>query len=154
MITPPSPDCTIAEARSWLRELVDDGAHCPVCTQFAKTYRRKIHATMARDLIHVYRKVGTDWFHVRVIGGHPGDFAKLVYWRLIEPDEGVREDGSTRTGWWRITHAGVAWLSGRTRLPKYARIYDGRCMNLYGDPQTIRDALGARFNYDELMRGE
>lgn len=32
-------------------------------------------------------------------------------------------------------------------------IYDGRCLSLTGDEVGIRDALGSRFNYDELMVG-
>jgi len=144
-------DVTLAEARAWLRERVDGGAHCPCCTQFAKVYRRRIHAAMARDLIIAYRRAGVDWFHVRAVLGHDGgDFAKLAYWGLIREHPGERDDGSDRAGWWKITEAGVGFIHGAT-VPKHARIYDGRCLGLLGDPVTVQDCLGKRFNYAELM---
>jgi hypothetical protein len=142
------------EARDVLRELVDDGCACPCCTQFAKVYRRPIHAAMAVDLIRCYRYAGQAWFLLTDVVGKrgTGDVTKLRYWGLMQQAEGKREDGSKRIGVWRITPAGVAWLNAHTAVPRWARVYDSRCLGLIGDPVTIRDALGARFNYDELMR--
>jgi len=144
---------SLAEARGWLRDNLDSGARCPCCTQIAKVYRRRIHAAMARDLCHVHSACGVEWFHVRTALGHDGgDFAKLAYWSLVEESTGRRDDGG-RVGWWRITDHGRAFVLGQARVPKYARIYDGRCLGLTGDPVSIRDALGSRFNYDDLMEG-
>jgi hypothetical protein len=153
---------TLLEAQEWLRERVDHGAACPCCTQFAKVYRRKIHSTMARDLLITYREAGQEWFHLPsllasragVRPGQGGDFCKLAYWGLIEEDDAVRDDGSTRSGWWRITDLGDQFVRNRLAVPKYARIYDGRCMGLVDESMaTIRDALGSKFNYDDLMQG-
>ena len=36
-------EMTLDEAKAWLRDQVDDGAHCPCCGQFAKVYKRRIH---------------------------------------------------------------------------------------------------------------
>jgi hypothetical protein len=150
-----SDDMTLGEARALLRTLVDDGAACPCCTQFAKVYRRKIHSRMARDLITFYRQHGREWGHsTETLGASAPDFVKLVYWGIVETDDlGLREDGSKRTGWWRITSDGVEFLFDRARTPKYARVYDGRCLGLTGDPIGIRDALGNRFFYRDLMDG-
>jgi hypothetical protein len=144
---------SLGEARNWLRERVDEGESCPLCSQFAKVYRRKIHSTMARDLIRLYREVGADeWVHVpTVLGSSGGDLAKTVYWGLIEELPGVREDGSTRVGWWSITQLGKFYVLGRVLVPKYARIYNGRLLDLVGDRVGIQDALGDKFNYSELM---
>lgn len=38
--TPPAGTDTLDQARDWLRANVDEGAHCPLCTQHAKVYRR------------------------------------------------------------------------------------------------------------------
>ncbi len=142
----------LADAREILRSLVDDGHRCPCCTQFAKVYRRKLHATMARDLIRVYRTQGHRWFHLPTVHGkHPGDFAKLAHWGLIEEEPLRHPTDGSRAGWWRVTFPGATFVNGWSRVPKYARIYDGRCLNLTGDPVGIRDCLGDRFNYDELM---
>lgn len=143
----------VSVARQWVRDHADDGVDCPVCTQLAKVYRRKIHAAMARDLIIARRVAGPDWFHVRTTLGHDGgDFAKLACWSLIVEYDAVRDDGG-RAGWWRITDRGRAYVLDQLRVPKYARIYDGRLLNLTGDLVGVRDALGTRFRYDDLMAG-
>jgi len=159
-------DCSLEEAKKWLRERVKDGAKCPCCTQFAKVYKRKINSSMACVLTVVakfFRRSPDPWLHVpsyiesqplppKVRAAVRGDWAKLVYWRCLEAKPGEREDGSTRIGFWRITQVGMDFVSGTIQLPKYARIYDDRCLGLVGDRISITDALGDRFNYDELMK--
>jgi hypothetical protein len=53
---------TLGAARDWLRDRLDDGERCPCCTQLAKTYRRRIHATLAKALITMYQHGGTKQF--------------------------------------------------------------------------------------------
>lgn len=147
---------TLAQAREELRARVTDGAVCPCCTQYAKVYRRKITSQVARVLIAMHRDAGTGWVHLPTLIERKGaDEAKARYWGLIEASEDdVREDGSPRVGWWRLTPAGEAFVLDRLRVPKYAHIYDGRCLSL-DDTETvsIRDALGTRFDYRDLMAG-
>lgn len=145
---------TLEEWKIWLRDRVDVGVECPLCEQFAKVYRRKIHAGMAADLIRVYARKQRQWHHVRTVLGHDGgDYAKLQHWGLIVESGERRADGSTRAGWWAITAAGEAYVHNQLTVPKYARLYAGRCLNLTGDLVSVRDALGKRFNYAELMAG-
>lgn len=149
----PAPDWTLAEAKDWLRERVDHGAHCPCCTQHAKIYRRKLNSRMAWGLIRLYRATdGTEWGHLPTIAGDGCEVGKLRYWGLVIEEAEARPDGG-RSGWWQLTGNGRAFVKGRLAVPKYARIYDGRCLGLRGEPVTIRDCLGERFNYDELMNG-
>jgi len=153
-------EMTLGEARSLLRTLVDEGERCPCCTQLAKVYKRKIHSTMARELIHFWRRAGIDWFDLPVLAGeisgkrraYTGDSAKLRYWGLLQENDTRREDGG-RAGWWRVTDKGAAFVRDALLVPKYARIYDGRCLGLDGDPVSIRDSLGDKFRYDDLMAG-
>jgi hypothetical protein len=151
-------DMSLAQARELLRTLVDEGHRCPCCSQFAKVYRRKIHSTMARELIHFYRRAGLDWFDLPLLAGecsgrrraYTGDSAKLRYWGLLVENEERRDDGG-RAGWWHVTDKGARWVLRSILVPKYARIYDSRCLALDGDPVSIVDALGDRFDYRELM---
>lgn len=76
----------------------------------------------------------------------------MVHWGLIEEEPIVRPDGG-RAGWWRITPFGQQFVLGNSTVPKYARLYDGRCLGLEGVPVTIRDCLGTKFNYADLMAG-
>lgn len=154
-IAPPDildPDeASLREAIDWLRARLDPGEKCPCCTQFAKVYRRKINATMARTLITMHRhQDGTSFIHVPSLPGDTHEASQLVWWGLIEDEDGRRDDGG-RAGWWRLTPLGRHFAKGAIRLPKYAAVYDSRCLRLYGDLVSIHDALGDTFNYRELM---
>ncbi len=145
---------TLAEAQELLRGQVDQGARCPCCTQYAKVYRRKINSGMAHALIIMFRHARRDWFKMPDISDRwqSRDEAILAYWGLIVESLDKRDDGG-RAGWWQITDVGERFVLDQMRLPKYARIYDGRCLGLVGEPQGIRDALGTKFNYRDLMDG-
>ena len=148
-------DMTLREAKNLLREAVYDGAECPCCTQYAKVYKRTINSQMAQTLITMHRaQTGDEWLHLpTLLGRKQADEAKLRYWGLIEEQPGVRDDGSARVGWWRLTALGARFALGVAAVPKYALVYNGRCLGFDGPRVTIQDALGDRFNYDDLMRG-
>ncbi|UJE15700.1 hypothetical protein SEA_LIGMA_45 [Gordonia phage Ligma] len=146
---------TLAEARAWLEDRLDDGAPCPCCEQNVKVYRRKITSPMARGLLRQYREVGRRPAHsASLVKAETHEFSQLAWWNLITEEPGRREDGG-RAGWWSITPAGEQFALGHTRLPKYAHIYDGRVLDLDegGETVDIHDALGARFHYGDLMAG-
>lgn len=144
----------LAQLKAWLRSEADNGATCPVCEQHVQVYRRKINAGMARSLIEMYRAGGLGWIHVPTqVGARSREEGKLAYWGLVEEEKILRPDGG-RAGYWRVTPLGELFLRNQCTLPKYARIYNGRVLSL--DPRekvTIKDALGARFDYSELMMG-
>lgn len=152
------PGRTLKEARGWLRDHLDEGAECPCCTQRAQVYRRKLHATMARDLIRFWRRFGRDWGHLPDLGGHPGDFAKLAHWGLIEEADESRTDGG-RAGWWRVTAQGVLFIAGEHHVHQYVHLYDarrvkpdeGRGAVFSGALVSIETCLGKRFSYADLM---
>lgn len=147
-----SDSMTLAEARALLRQLVDEGATCPCCRQFAKVYKRKIHSAMARDLIKFWRAHRREYGHsTRTLGATAPDFVKLVHWGMIEAQPGERDDGSNRTGWWRITAEGERFVLGLEQAPSHVKLYDGRKLGMAGKWVYIQDALGRRFRYDELM---
>lgn len=144
-------DVTLGQARDWLRQRVDEGAKCPLCQQHAKVYRRKLNSGMARSLILMYRNAGRDWIHIPTqLPARSREEGKLRYWGLAEEAKVEREDGG-RAGWWRVTSMGVQFVLGSLVVPKYAHIYDDRLLRLSGDPITIVDALGEKFDYAELM---
>lgn len=147
---------TLREAKDWLLARVEHGAPCPCCTQFAKVYRRKINSSMAHDLILMWRAFDEDWGYLpdlrkqRSLKGNREE-SKLRFWGLVEETAELRDDGG-RSGWWRVTPHGVGFIRGAVSVPKYANIYNGRLLKLdYTDYVNIWDALGSKFNYQELM---
>lgn len=154
-----------------LQEAVDEvlagrekGIECPCCGQLAKVYRRKLNSAMAYVLVVLMRRAVTHpqekWVHVpSLLNGHGsaargGDWAKLWWWGLLQPRPGRRRDGSRRTGYWRLTTDGVDFASERIEVPRYVYIYNGEALDRDDDSWIdIHDALGERFNYDELMHG-
>lgn len=159
-------DALLAQAVRWVLEHRQDGVTCPCCGQFAKVYRRKLSSTMAYALILIdrhFRKVPGGWLHVPsyLTKNVPdkcgatyrgGDWAKMAYWGLIEEKDEPREDGCKHAGWWSITDLGQQFVRNQVRIPSHVLLYDQRLLSL--DRTTmigIKDALGDRFNYDELM---
>jgi hypothetical protein len=151
-------EMTLAEARDQLRGLVNEGHHCPLCTQYAKVYRRNMSSSAARTLILLYR-FGEDEYielgpllqtHAPALAGR-GESTHGHWWKLMEQPPDLREDGARGNGLWRITPLGVEFVCRRRRVPKYARIYDGRCLGYRGAAVSITQCLGQRFDYRELM---
>jgi hypothetical protein len=147
-----NPQASLAQVRAWLAKYRNDGCVCPACDQHVKVYRRKIHATMARQLIIMYRTAGTDWFHLPTMlpEARGGDPVKLAYWGLIESDNRLREDGG-KAGYWRVTEFGRLFVQNRTEVREYAEVYNGQLLALTGSLVGIREALGSDFSYNELM---
>lgn len=152
---------TLSEAREWLRGRLDHGAACPCCTQFAKVYRRRLNHVPAAALLALYRDARRDWAHLptvvkrRLPGvAHQGGYSVLTaHWGLIEEEVEILRDDGGRSGYWRVTGRGEMFVHCEITVPKYARIYDGRCLGCEGDRVSIIDALGARFDYTALMWG-
>ena len=155
---------TLQEAKDFLKENYKKGVECPCCHQYVKLYGRTINASMAYALILVsqYFDAHTDeeWLHVSnylsdlkipapVKMG--GDFVKLRHWGLIESAQGRREDGSKRNGYHRITEKGRRFVKRMASVPSKVFIYNDRVLGVDSKPMTIDDALGKKFNYDNLM---
>lgn len=150
-----STQATLGQLKQWLRQHASAGAECPVCEQHVQVYRRKINSGMARSLIRMYQVAGTNWVHVPTqIGARSREEGKLAYWGLVEEEKAVRPDGG-RTGYWRVTALGELFVTNPSvTVPKYARVYNGRALSLDNlEKVTIKDALGTKFNYNDLMAG-
>lgn len=145
---------TLGQARNKLRDLVDEGHECPCCRQFAKVYKRKIHAGMARTLIVLYKRgllMQSGWVYLPDVPQKSRDFTGCAYWGLIEEEKQILPDDTGRASYWRVTGLGEKFVLSRVRLATYAHVYDGRCLKLTGELVTIQQCLGVRFDYDELM---
>lgn len=154
-------DTPLGAVRDWLFDRLVTGETCPCCERTARMYKRPlygVHARLMLDLWNVHlADPGAQWVNIpRLEKSKGGDEAKARFWGLIEPQPGERPDGSTRTGWWRLTDRGRAFLRGELTVPKRAKIYGGKFYGFVeGDPLVgIADIMDDQFDYDRLMRGE
>lgn len=159
----PQPTITdmhlVRDAKKYLIENREEGVICPCCNQFYKVYARGIHATMARNLIQLYRKTiadGDGYYHVndfaKPYGG--GDFAKLRFWGLIEAEPDVFDPDKKSSGMWRITEKGKMFCRNEYSVPKKIIFLDGRMLEEGKEYTHIVECLGKKFSYIELMNGE
>lgn len=146
---------TIAQGKAWLRARLDKGADCPLCHQRAQTYRRKLNTGQVRGLITMWHVYGRQWGHLpstATLARLGGEFARLRYWGLVEEATDPRPDGG-RAGWWRITDRGQRFVLGQLTVPTYAKIYNNKVQGFEGPHVNIKQALGTKFNYNDLMNG-
>ena len=156
-----APDSLVRVAltfiRNWLEKNRRDGAVCPACEQVVKVYRRKLNASMGRALIAMHQ--GTymgEFVHLfRFLGdrGVPhSDAALLRFWGLLEEQDGEREDGNPRAGFYTITPRGRLFAQGKIAMRSHGFFHNGACLHLdYDKLVGIRAVLGSKFDYDELM---
>ena len=147
---------TIKEAKQFLTERYEEGVTCPCCKQHVKLYKRKLYSTQMHSLIRLVRfdQRVPGYYHITKISatGHGGDFSKLEPFGLVVQQ--VNEDTKKKTsGMWRPTKTGIDFVYGRVKLPAFAKIYNGKVREFATEMVDIRQALGEKFDYNELMNG-
>lgn len=151
---------TLEEAKAYLSENMLKGTKCPCCKQFVKIYKRQIYKTMALGLIELYRQGGVkDFVHITTLLNNPeiaarglgGDFSKLALWGLIEEKENSETKKRT-SGLWRLTEKGINFIKGKSSVPKYVFIYNGKLAEKSAEHVSIRDVLGKEFDYTSLIQ--
>lgn len=151
----------VEEAREFIqaRRMNRLGVVCPCCERLVRVYKRPLNSSMAASLVAIYRYFleHTDWLHVpsylknlRLNGSN--DAGLLVHWKLLEAKEGDRADGAKHNGHYKITDLGRAFVAEGIAIPKHVFLTDATFLGLSDETTTLRDALGEKFNYEELMR--
>lgn len=141
----------------WKRLNAGESLDCPCCKRHAMIYTRKIHTSIALQLINLYRLGGhVAYIHTSKLiapgSSGIGDFSKAKYWGLIEPKENTDDDKKS-SGYWRLTSIGIAFVRGKQSVAGAALVFDDKVIGFTDDPTDIRAALGHKFSYDELMNG-
>jgi len=75
------------------------------------------------------------------------EVGKLAWWNLVE-----RHPDKQHGGLWRMTQLGADFAMGSTALPARVVLYNNQCEGFEGDQITVSEALGSKFDYEELMR--
>jgi len=156
---------TLADAKVWLRaRVVKEGAECPCCSQYAKIYKRIFNSGMAYCVINLFKiekelQPKDGWLLVvellekRGINANSVEYSKLKYWGLLEkhPPRENKKSGSSHVGLWRLTPLARAFVDGNATIPSWVKDFDNRVLEMSKEPVAIRQALGKKYNYDEMM---
>lgn len=149
---------TLVDAKKHLRDNWEKGTECPCCGQMVKLYKRRLNSAAALYLIDLLKKSGGKAgvaVHITEIGKAStsgGSFAQLAHWDLIKPIHNT--DTSKRTsGQWCITAKGVDFVRGTITVPAYTFQFDGKCLGSSDERISIKQALGVKFDYSDLMAG-
>jgi hypothetical protein len=155
-----SPEMDLCSARSLIDANAHSGIECPCCGQFARVYKRKFNAGMARALIWLVTlddnfpnpewtdvpKVAPKWL-VKIAG----EFAKAAHWGLSE--QMVNDDPKKRcSGLWRPTEKGRNFVYSAITIPTHVYLYDNTVVKFSNEVTNVHDALGKKFDYGELMK--
>lgn len=172
--TPYEPTLRIVR-RELFEKASKEAVACPCCSRLVRIYRRKFNRGMALALVYIYKehlaqysgpKVAREmneedrnWIHVdrllvlkKAPTGVRGDYHKLRHFGLLEHALEKRADGSNRNGYWRITQNGVLFVEDALKVATFAIFYNQELLALDGANIGIREALGKKFNYEELMK--
>ena len=147
----------IEEAREefWDGIRTSPGAQCPVCDRWGKMYARPFNRGMARTLIWVYQHARRDYRHLSTVAPrhilNDNQVGKLVFWEMAEGQPNKDDPSKKRSGWWRITEKGAAFIEGRITANSHVIEF---CQEIYGwraDQVNMSHVLGRPFHYTELM---
>lgn len=135
---------------------INKGYTCEHCGSFVKLYKRSFNANMAVALLTLYRYapnmfVKAEDLLIKCGRQRCGDFSYLRHYRFIEPQKATREDGSKRNGYYRITALGIMFCEGKVTAPSNFLIIHNNLKGFGGREINIHEALGKKFNYNELM---
>ena len=147
---------TLEIAKNDLRQgwKTTSGAICACCQQTVKLYNRKLCSTAAVGLIRLVRLYNGDlqYHHVTELGqaGSGGEFARLEHWGLIHPM--INNESSKRcSGLWMPSLDGILFAYNKINVSSHLLIYNGKSYGLSEDKISIKQALGNKFDYQELM---
>ena len=145
---------------NFTEEEMDKGVSCPCCGQFVKLYKRKLNSGMAITLIRIYSDNGKAWVNVkdflrkkRYTNSH--DWTLLRYWGIMEEEMKEPDNEMKKTnGVWRITKKGQEFIFDQIKVVSHIQIYNGKLRGTEGALIGIKEALGNKFNYNELVYGQ
>lgn len=80
---------------------------------------------------------------VRRFGYRGGDYSKGAHWNLLAAHP-------TRANVFNLTDLGVAFVEGKTTVPRYAHIYNDGLIGFSEERTDIATALGTAFSVDEM----
>ncbi len=130
--------------------------NCPCCHRFSHFNRFKINRSMVLAACSLYAKRHStdDGFvhHKKFMLGFSRGFYDLGRFGFLEQRQKNDADQAKRTsGYWKLTQGGIDFLMGKTRVPKYAYVFDDEVRGYSEELISVHDAMGENFNFYETI---
>ena len=125
---------------------------CPYCGQRVRVWKKALISTAVASLVQLVRRYEGEAIHHDDFAVLLKDrnFSQLKLWGLNEP--AANNDPAKRTsGKWHPTDKGIEFAVGRRVVPKYVVTKANRVVRFDGPYIGVREAIGAKFNYRELI---
>lgn len=154
---------TLKDAQQYNREHWHEGCKCLACGQRVQLYNYKFFASSAFALIRLFNLTETnpdqEWFHVKDYAEAGKDrprahhFAELRFWELIEKCDVNDDPAKKSSGYWKITEKGKQFVNEEIKVQSRILIYNNIFVGFAENSSeiTVREALGNKFDYEELM---
>ena len=132
------------------------GCECPTCKQRAQLYKFKMPGPGVCDLIRLYRLTGGkigEFRHVDYFENKKSrSFCKLRFWGFIIKKSNT-DSKKKDSGKWAMTQAGKDFVENNRVALSHALLYNGKCEGFTGKETSVKEAIGHKFDYQELMTG-
>ena len=136
--------------QKWKHTIEGDGGHCPCCGKWGKVYKLKLSQSLALALKWIvdHGDPKSGWVDVQNKGPRwmlkSKIYPLLAHWKLIE-------SGQKRSGIWRATTAGHAFVQGVASAFAAVYIYDNTVWAYDPEVTSFQGCFGKHFDFDELM---
>lgn len=148
-------DGTLQEAKDFLKANWKTGVICPCCKQLVKLYATPFSSNMAIfliSLVRLYEKKKRP-IHYKECKFGSRNYPHLAKWNLMVTDKSETSDKKT-SGFWTPTKMGIDFVNNQCFVKSKAYLYNNTFYGFGGDDIKITDALGKKFNYQDLMNEE
>lgn len=133
----------------WAETISGEGGHCPVCDKFGKVYKYKLSQALALALKWIAEHGDEEgWVDVQQRGPRwmlrSKTYPLLTHW-------GFLESKGSRSGVWRPTPHGLAFIEGTLLAPSAVYVYDNSKWGSDSESIAFRGCFGVKFDFDALM---
>ena len=143
---------TVKQAKQFLRDNYIKGTKCPCCDQNVKLHPFKLTSGVAAVLIKFYKERDKGWINpIKEFKTNNGNYAKLRHWGFLEKKSENDNPKIKSSGLWRITPTGILFATNKIDVQEKVKLYNNQYFGREGDWITIKDALGTKFDFEELM---
>ncbi len=138
-----------------------EGGTCPCCDRHGKVNANYLRSGITRGAIWLYNWHCDESFsrfcHLPTQAPRyvltSNNMGKLRHWGVVEREVVETDDGHKheKSGRYRLTSYGRAFIQGTVRAPECIFTYNDEVWGKGDDLVTVRQALGKSFNYDEII---